>query len=231
MSGDIGTVLRESAPPPRDDVAMSEIRARSRHLALMRHVWIGSVTAVSVIGLSFAAVALLRNGSRSDEQQPLVSTPATIVFDSKGDAVTPLDGWIRTTEPLTPLVDPREILTLSTEPPAAGEQEGVCVGDAPPAKALATMGSRDALIWIVEWNPHAPLGAETSTPRPTHFTRDQFVSRDCVNEAFPQLVGRDLVYTEQGRIIDISVVTGRDLRPDLENQVYETLDSLTFRPA
>ena len=229
MTTDVHETLRDSAPMPIHELDMRTVRRRADRLRSVRRVWIGLCALGVACAISFGAVFLAGTGS-DDHGEPHVIAPATntIAFDPSGDTVNLPAGWFQVTEPLTPLVDPREILTIATFAVSTGEHTSVCVGDAPPSKALAAMGADDALVWIVEWIPGQPRGAETNTLRPAQFAPDQFAARNCVAQSNPRLIGSELLFTERGRIFDVYVVTGTDLPPNREHEIYETLDSLRF---
>jgi hypothetical protein len=79
-------------------------------------------------------------------------------------------GWHLADEPLTGIVDPREVLALATYPLAGGGERGdPCVAVEP---ALETMPADGALIWLVEHRPArgevwAGLPRSRFPPRPT----------------------------------------------------------------
>jgi hypothetical protein len=161
-----------------------------------------------------------------------------VAFDANGDTVEVPAGWSQAAEPLAPqLVDPHEILTVSTFPLSAEAHDSVCVGDAPPASALATMAADDAAIWLIEWTPlPAPNedlvpNAATTEHRPTRFTPDRFDARDCVTDAFPNLISKELQFEDQGRVFQAFVIYGVSTSPARQQEIYDTLDSLQFRGA
>jgi hypothetical protein len=194
------------------------------------------VLAVALVVASGAVLVGL--GSAEDRERPHVIAPITneVAFDPAGDTVDLATGWLRAADRLAPeLLDPHEILAVSSFPLPAEGHAGACVGDAPPGKALGAMAADDALIWIVEWTPlpapddaRVPKVATTDT-RPVRFSSEQFASRDCVTLVFPHLVGKDLMFKDQHRVFEVFVAYGDSISPSRHQEIYETLDSLRFR--
>jgi hypothetical protein len=195
----------------------------------------GVVIAGVGVGVVFAA--------REDPSEPVKTVRLTasgvtntVAFDAKGDSVNIPTDWIRAADPLAPqLVDPHEVLTMSTFPLPSEGRAAVCVGDAPPAKALGAMTAEDALVWVIEWTP-MPAPNEELVPnvgntddRPTRFEPGHFNARDCVTRAFPRLVAESLLFKDQGRVFEIYVVSGEDISPSRQQLIYDTLDTLRFR--
>jgi hypothetical protein len=135
-------------------------------------------------------------------------------------------GWSRAPAPLAPqLLDPHEILSAATFrlDDLADIRRAPCVGDAPPASALAAMGRDDVFLWVVEWDQLA----STSTRRPSDLV-DALEPRKCVRARHPDLSGRSLLFTTQSRTIEVHLVVGDDVSRKRRRQASSLLDRLDF---
>jgi hypothetical protein len=203
-----------------------------------------AIGVVAVVG-AIAATPVLLEGSdpaaiQSDRSSPgreVVPSPDPVVepgptrIDARGDTIWLPSGWYRAATPIAPqLVNPRELLSFATFPFELVPSDAVCVGDAPPAAAVAAMESDDVLAWMVEWFPAGGLtpSADAVEPRPAHFDPTGLEPRDCVAQIAPYLRSGSFLFSDQGRVFDIYVVVGEDASPERERQLYDALDSLAF---
>ena len=134
----------------------------------------------------------------------------TVAFDANGDTVNLPTDWFRAAGAALPqLVDPHEVLAISTVPlPAELGRAAVCVGDAPPARGLWRDGSRRRLDLAHRMDADSRAASKVSFPMWQRRTTgrhgslpEQFVARDCVTRAFPRLVAKSLLFKDQGRVL------------------------------
>jgi hypothetical protein len=184
-----------------------------------------------------SAALIAANGSHAPRERARVPAAGTntVAFDAAGDTVTLPAAWVQATDPVSPaLLDPHEILAIAPFEVPDEAHPAVCVGDAPPAKALHAMTADDAFVWIVEWTPLPPPDqdrvptASSTDSRPTLFTPEQFSPRQCVDQAYPDLIGRELLFNDSGRVFQVFVAHGNRVSPDRQREVYQWLDSLRF---
>jgi hypothetical protein len=151
---------------------------------------------------------------------------APVAADTRGGEVRVPKGWSRATAPLAPeLLDPHEILSMGTFrlDELGAVDRAPCVGNAPPASALAAMGRDDVFIWIVEWDQLA----STSTRRPSDLA-PALEPRSCVRARHPDLKGRSLLFTANGRTIEAHLVVGDGASRKRRRQASALLDRLDF---
>ena len=216
----------------RDDMDRARQRVRGPAVTL-------ALAGFLIAGVGAGVVVV----ARDDPSEPVRSVrltasgvTKTVAFDANGDLVDLPTNWFRAVDPLAPqLLDPHEVIAVSTFPLPGEGHAAVCVGDAPPAKALGEMAAEDALIWIIEWTP-MPAPNEELVPnvgntddRPTRFEPGHFKARDCVTRAFSASSRTNLLFKDQGRVFEISVVYGENISPSRLRLIYDTLDTLRFR--
>jgi hypothetical protein len=237
VSTEVHDLLIDTAPGPSHELDMRVLVQRANHLRWSRRAWIGVTSLGVVVAIAVGGFLVLNTGPGGQSRDPTVVSPAAdaVSFDQNGDTVELPTDWFRTSEPLAPqLFDPHEILAAGTFPLETAAGTSVCVGDAPPARALAVMQAADAFFWIVEWSTGQRPGGHPSLadtkPRPAQFTPDEFAARDCVMQAFPTLRSRALDFNDRGRIFSVYVVVGSAVSASREQQMYSILDSLRFAP-
>ena len=150
-----------------------------------------------------------------------------VAFDTRENEVRLPAGWSRATTPLAPeLLDPHEILSVGSFrlDDLAAVHGAPCVGNAPPAAALAAMRRDDVFIWIVEWEALA----STTTQRPSDLS-SALEPRPCVRAVHPDLKDRSLLFTTEGRTIEVHQVVGDDTTRRRRRQASALLlDRLDF---
>ena len=218
-------------PPELITLARLARRHRRRGIALRT-----TIVCALVVVIGVGAFAVVGATNRNSGVTVIAPATNTVAFDANGDTVNLPTDWFRAAEPLAPqLVDPHEVLAISTVPLPAEGRAAVCVGDAPPARGLGAMAADDALIWLIEWTPiPAPdeglvPNVATTDNRPARFAPEQFAARDCVTRAFPRLVAKSLLFKDQGRVFEVYVVYGESVSSSRQQEIYDTLDTLRFR--
>ena len=144
--------------------------------------------------------------------------------DELGFSVTYPSDWFRAEEPMTKLVNPREILTLGTMSMSISDGE---LGDCAPTEPLSRLGPDGVLIFVTE--------RENSEPDPSDFAN---LPSDLGLDGLkgPESIDcwdRDSYlgsFRASGRAIYIYVALGDDAGPERRQEVSDILGSLRFDP-
>jgi hypothetical protein len=143
-----------------------------------------------------------------------------------GFSVAYPDDWTRATEPMTKLVNPREILTLSTIPLDVDEGQ---LGDCAPVEPLSRLGPMDVLIHVQERQFAEPGPDSKDYPeRPAELGMDDLDGPEAL-ECWGNGIHRT-TFSDSGRAILVYVALGEKVTPDWYDAPSEVLDSLHFEP-
>ena len=144
-----------------------------------------------------------------------------------GFSVTyPDDEWHRAAEPMTKLVNPREIVTIGTVPLEINDDQ---LGDCAPVEPLSRVGPWDVLIFVLErqFSNEEP-DSDDYPPRPNNLGVDDLrgpETLDCWGDEI-----RWTTFKDSGRAILVYVALGENVTPDWYDAPSEVLDSLRFEP-
>jgi hypothetical protein len=145
-----------------------------------------------------------------------------------GVRATVPDGWHLADEPLTNIVDPREVLALATYPPAdGGKGGGPCVAA---KRTIEAMPADGALIWLLEYRPArgdvwADLPRSRFPPRPDGFT---LMRADLQPGVCAAALGLTITFRDADRPFQLWLLFGAKVSDARLAEVAQILTGLSF---
>lgn len=226
MSVEIRELLERGVDPGRVvDVASAWRRGR---LLRRRRAWLRVSLAAVTLGVVAGAVAFtvdLRGGS-APNRVAIGSGGSNYRDEERGVTVRIPPGWQRATKSLTGLVDPVEVLALSTFPiPPSTTYDPSCDNQLPRSVVDALRPS-DAFVWLLE----SKAESSSSTPRPEKFDLQSGDAWPCGPASLPAGVqARWIYFAQSGRAFYAAVIIGPEAPAERQAEAFAILDSLNLR--